>query len=240
MISVRNLTKSYSAHGAVVDNLSLGVAEGECVVLVGKSGCGKSTTLKMINGLVTPDAGAVTVAGETVGGADLPRLRRRIGYVIQSGGLFPHLTVAGNIALVARLKRWSREKREARVRELLEMVGLEPGRFAQKFPLELSGGEQQRVGVARALMLDPPILLMDEPFGAVDPITRRQLQKDFLALQTHLTRRKTIVFVTHDIREALLLGNRIAVMESGRILQIGTPEEIQANPATDFIKDFFS
>jgi len=239
MLSLQEITKVYPGHGRVVDQVSLEVGQGECLVLVGRSGSGKSTILRMVNGLVDPDSGEVRIEGRVWGFDKDPRLRRRIGYVIQQAGLFPHLSVFQNISLLGRLEVWPAEKIHERVFELLDLVNLESGRFAERYPLELSGGEQQRVGLARALFLDPPILLMDEPFGALDPITRRQLQKDFLKLQRRFQTRKTILFVTHDMEEAVLMGNRIAVMDGGKILQVGTPEEIQKNPATDFVDDFF-
>ncbi|MBI2066697.1 MAG: ABC transporter ATP-binding protein [Deltaproteobacteria bacterium] len=240
MIEVRHLKKSYSGHGVVVEDLSLQIQEGECLVLVGTSGCGKSTLLKMVNGLIRPDEGTVLIRKEPLPYDNLIPVRRQIGYVIQQGGLFPHLTVFQNISLLARLEKWSEGKIQERVRQLLELVGLASGRYESKFPSELSGGEQQRVGVARALMLNPPIVLMDEPFGALDPITRRGIQNDFLKLQGRLTGRKTIVFVTHDMEEAVLMANRIVVMDRGQIVQIGTAGEIQKNPKTDFVADFFS
>jgi len=239
MISIKNLIKSYAEHGRVVDGISFEVPEGECLVLVGPSGCGKSTTLKMINGLISPDSGSIEVARERLPAPDQNKLRRKIGYVIQQAGLFPHLTVFQNISLVARLGGWSQGKIRERVEELLQMMNLDSGKYVGKYPLELSGGEQQRVGLARALMLDPPILLMDEPFGALDPIRRRQLQTDFLGLQAKMHSKKTILFVTHDMNEALLMGNRIAIMDGGRIIQSGAPDEIQNKPATKFVADFF-
>lgn len=239
MISLRNVSKSYPGHGRVVDRVSFEVEQGECLVLVGTSGCGKSTTLKGVNGLVRPDEGEVLIEGELLDYRRLPQLRRRIGYVIQESGLFPHLTVFDNVSLLARLSGWEGALIGRRVNELLEMVNLRPTLSGGKYPRELSGGEQQRVGVARALMLDPPILLMDEPFGALDPITRRQLQRDFLELQTHLKTKKTIVFVTHDMREALLMANRLAIMDQGRIIQMGTPEEIRGNQSNPFVRDLF-
>ncbi|MBI2082458.1 MAG: ABC transporter ATP-binding protein [Deltaproteobacteria bacterium] len=239
MISVRDLVKSYGGHGTVVDHLTFDLKEGECLVLVGKSGCGKSTLLKMMNGLIRPDEGEVQINGQQLDFSRIHQIRRGIGYVIQQGGLFPHLNVFENISLVAKIEGWEKFRKEDRVRQLLQMVNLDPEIYTSKYPRELSGGEQQRVGVARALMLDPPILLMDEPFGALDPITRRQIQRDFLGLQKKITR-KTILFVTHDMQEACLMGNQIAIMDQGKFLQIGAPEEIRNNPQTDFIKDFFS
>lgn len=237
MISVKNLIKSYPQQGRVVDGLTFEVPEGHCLVLIGSSGCGKSTTLKMINGLITPDQGEIQVLGRALPQCDLHKTRRQIGYVIQQGGLFPHMTVFQNISLLARLDAWEKSEIQRRVIELLQLVNL-PESYWHKYPLELSGGERQRVGVARALMLDPPILLMDEPFGALDPITRRHLQRDFLKLQGALSSKKTILLVTHDMQEAFLLANHIAIMERGKIVQWGTPDEIRQNPATDFVADF--
>ncbi len=204
----------------LLHNLTLQVDRGETLVLLGRSGSGKTTTLKLINHLLSPSAGEVLVDGHSIRDWDLIRLRRMIGYVIQEVGLFPHFTVERNIALVPQLERWPAERISQRVQELLRLVGLDP-QLASRHPRELSGGQRQRVGVARALAADPPILLMDEPFGALDPITRAELQREFLALQNRL--RKTVVFVTHDLREALLLGTRIAMMEAGRLVTAQTP-----------------
>ncbi|MGW7254875.1 betaine/proline/choline family ABC transporter ATP-binding protein [Streptomyces sp. NPDC054834] len=237
-IELENLTKHYpgSPHPSV-DHVSMAVEAGETVVLVGPSGCGKSTTLKMINRLIEPTGGRIRIGGEDVTGMDPVRLRRRIGYAIQSSGLFPHLTVAQNIALVPRMAGWPKPRIRERVAEMLHLVGLEPGEFQDRYPRRLSGGQQQRVGVARALAADPPVLLMDEPFGAVDPVTRDRLQDELLRLQREL--RKTIVFVTHDFDEAIKLGDRIAVLrERSRIAQFDTPEAILTNPADDFVSGF--
>lgn len=237
-IELENLTKHYpgSPHPSV-DHVSMAVEAGETVVLVGPSGCGKSTTLKMINRLVEPTGGRIRIGGEDVTGMDPVRLRRRIGYAIQSSGLFPHLTVAQNIALVPRLAGWPKSRVRQRVAEMLHLVGLDPGEFRDRYPRRLSGGQQQRVGVARALAADPPVLLMDEPFGAVDPVTREHLQDELLRLQREL--RKTIVFVTHDFDEAIKLGDRIAVLrERSRIAQFDTPEAILTSPADDFVAGF--
>src|SRR5437762_13733651 len=206
----------------LLHNLTLEVERGETLVLLGRSRHGKTTTLKLINHLLSPSAGEVLVDGRSIRDWDLIRLRRMIGYVIQEVGLFPHFTVERNIALVPQLERWPAERIGQRVQELLRLVGLDP-QLASRHPRELSGGQRQRVGVARALGADPPILLMDEPFGALDPITRAGLQREFLALQNRL--RKTVVFVTHDLREALLLGTRIALMDTGRLISLLTPEE---------------
>ena len=206
----------------IIDRLSFSVAAGETLVLLGESGCGKTTTLRLVNRLLTPTAGEVVVAGKPTVEWDVIRLRRRTGYVIQEAGLFPHFTVAENVALVPSLENWDEDRTRDRVEELLALVGLEPARFADRYPRELSGGQRQRVGVARALAADPPLLLMDEPFGALDPLTRASLQKEFAQLKSSLG--KTVVFVTHDVREALLLGSRIALMSAGRIVLIETPE----------------
>ncbi|MGH8975389.1 MAG: ABC transporter ATP-binding protein [Acidimicrobiia bacterium] len=237
MISLEDVTKRYGAGTVAVDGLSLEVAEGETCVLVGPSGCGKTTTLKMVNRLVEPTSGRVTVGGQDVARVDPVALRRGIGYVIQQVGLFPHLDVAANVATVPRLLGWDRERIRDRVDGLLDLVGLDPATFRHRRPDELSGGQRQRVGVARALAADPPVLLMDEPFGAVDPVTRGRLQEEFARLQGELG--KTVVLVTHDIDEALRLGDRLAVLaEGGRLAQHGTPAEILARPASDFVAGF--
>ncbi|WP_327729482.1 ATP-binding cassette domain-containing protein [Streptomyces sp. NBC_00487] len=220
-----------------VDGVTLRIDAGETVVLVGPSGCGKSTTLKMINRLIEPSSGSIRINGEDVTGIDPVRLRRRVGYAIQSSGLFPHMTVAQNISLVPRMVGWSASRVRARVAEMLDLVGLDPGEFRDRYPRQLSGGQQQRVGVARALAADPPVLLMDEPFGAVDPITRDHLQDELLRLQREL--HKTIVFVTHDVDEAIKLGDRIAILrERSHIAQFDTPQAILAGPADDFVSGF--
>lgn len=230
----KTVSKSYGAKKAV-DEFSLMANAGELLVLIGPSGCGKSTCLKMINRLVKPDTGSILVDGFNI--ADLPIVehRRRIGYVIQQVGLFPHWNVADNIATVPRLLKWNADRVLRRTKELLDLVGLPPDHYAKAWPNQLSGGEAQRVGVARALAADPPILLMDEPFGAVDPLTREVLQKEFLRIQSELG--KTVVFVTHDLDEAVFLGNRIAVMNEGRLVSVAAPEDLllDANP---FIRDF--
>lgn len=237
-IELENLTKRYpGSSGPSVDNVSMEIRAGETVVFVGPSGCGKSTTLKMINRLIEPSGGRIRIGGEDVTDMDPVRLRRRIGYAIQSSGLFPHMTVAQNIALVPRMTGWPAGRITARVEEMLDLVGLDPGEFHDRHPRQLSGGQQQRVGVARALAADPPVLLMDEPFGAVDPITREHLQDELIRLQHEL--RTTIVFVTHDFDEAIKLGDRIAVLrERSHIAQFDTPEAILTNPADDFVSGF--
>ena len=207
----------------IVSGVSLEVPEGETVVLLGRSGSGKTTLLKLINGMLLPTEGEVLIQGRSTRDWDLTRLRRGIGYVIQDAGLFPHYTVAENVALVPNLERWDAARTAARVQEMLQLVGLDPGEFENRHPRELSGGQRQRVGVARALAADPPILLMDEPFGALDPVIRAELQGEFSALARRLG--KTIVFVTHDLREALLLASRIVLLEAGRIVANATPQE---------------
>ena len=212
----------------LIDGVSFSVAGGETLVLLGRSGVGKTTTLRLINRLLEPTAGEVRVAGVDAATQDLTRLRRRIGYVIQEIGLFPHMTVAENVGLLPRLERWPTDRIETRVRELLQLVGLEPGAFARRYPHELSGGQRQRVGVARALAIDPPLLLLDEPFGALDPVTRVELRNEFAAIESRLG--KAMVFVTHDVREGLLLATRIGLLDGGRLLFLGTPDEFRASP----------
>ena len=206
----------------ILKNLSLGVREGETLVLLGRSGSGKTTALKLVNRLLVPNSGEVLVEGRATTEWDPIRLRRRIGYVIQETGLFPHFTVERNVGLVPKLEHWPENKVQERIAETLHIVGLEPSQFAARRPHELSGGQKQRVGVARALAADPPILLMDEPFGALDPLTRAEIQKEFLAIQQQL--RKTILFVTHDLREALLFGSRIALLEAGELAGVYEPQ----------------
>ncbi|MGW1197044.1 ABC transporter ATP-binding protein [Streptomyces sp. NPDC002536] len=237
-IRLENLTKRYSGTPVpAVENVSLEIGAGETVVFVGPSGCGKSTTLKMINRLIEPTSGRIRIDDEDVTGIDPVKLRRKVGYAIQSSGLFPHMTVAQNIALVPRMVGWPKSRIRNRVEEMLDLVGLDPGEFHGRYPRQLSGGQQQRVGVARALAADPPVLLMDEPFGAVDPITRDHLQDELIRLQHEL--HKTIVFVTHDFDEAIKLGDRIAVLrERSQIAQFDTPEAILTNPADDFVSGF--
>lgn len=237
-ISLRGVTKRYSGQKkAAVDKIDLTIPAGEIVMLVGPSGCGKTTTMRMINRLIEPTSGEIFIGDEDVRQQDANELRRHIGYVIQAGGLFPHMTVSDNVALVPRMLNWSTEETDKRVKEMLALVGLEPDQFAHRYPRQLSGGQQQRVGVARALAADPPVLLMDEPFGAVDPITRAHLQDELLALQDELS--KTIVFVTHDFDEAVKLGDRIAILADGsEIVQYDEPAAILANPANDFVRGF--
>ena len=236
-IRLERVGKRYEDGTVAVHELDLDVPRGEIVVLVGPSGCGKSTTLKMVNRLVEPSSGRIVLDGDDVTRVDPVRLRRRIGYVIQQIGLFPHQTVRANVATVPRLLRWDSARTRARVDELLELVGLDPARHGDRYPHQLSGGQRQRVGVARALAADPPVLLMDEPFGAVDPVVRERLQAEFLRLQRDV--RKTVLFVTHDIDEAVRVGDRIAVFrEGGHLEQYATPAHLLADPATEFVARF--
>jgi osmoprotectant transport system ATP-binding protein len=236
MLQLKNVCKSYPGGVIAVDHLTLQIDEGECVVLLGPSGCGKTTTLRMINRLIAPTSGTIHVGGENIERIDPIELRRRIGYVIQGVGLLPHMTISQNISLVPKLIGWSQKKREKRADELLEMIGLKPSDYRHQYPHQLSGGQQQRIGVARALAADPYILLMDEPFGALDPITRAQLQDEFLNLSQKV--RKTIVFVTHDLNEALKLSNRIALMKDGALHQYAKPLDLLRHPADEFVIDF--
>lgn len=236
VIRLDNVTKTYPGGVQAVVDLSLEVEAGTTLVLVGTSGSGKTTALKMINRLIEPSSGRIWVEGREIGQWNPIELRRRIGYVIQSVGLFPHMTVGENVSLVSRLIGRNGSDTRARVAEVLSMVGLEPGEYMCRYPSELSGGQQQRVGVARALAADPPIILMDEPFGALDPITRSSLQQEFLALKARI--RKTIVFVTHDISEAVVLADMIGVMHSGRIEQLATPQELFSRPNPGFVSEF--
>ncbi len=236
-----HVTKRYPGTAAgnpgAVEDLSLEIPAGMICVLVGPSGCGKTTSLKMVNRLIEPTAGRIMIGDADVASRDVIELRRGIGYVIQQVGLFPHQTVAENVATVPRLLGWDAPRRQARAEQLLALVGLEPARYASRYPAALSGGERQRVGVARALAADPPVLLMDEPFGAVDPIVRERLQNELLDLQERLA--KTILFVTHDIDEAIKMGDLVAVMETGgKLAQFGSPDEILAHPASDFVARF--
>jgi osmoprotectant transport system ATP-binding protein len=235
MIRLDTVTKRYGDKLAV-DGLSLEVNDGEVCVLIGPSGCGKTTTLRMVNRLTEPTSGHIFVDGKDASTVRPERLRLSIGYAIQNVGLFPHLTVAENIAVVPQLSHWKKGLIQARVLELLRLVGLDPAQYAAKFPRQLSGGEAQRIGVARALAADPPILLMDEPFGAVDPLTRVRLQGQFLEIQRHL--KKTVMLVTHDLDEAIRLADRIAIMSAGRLVQYDTPEAILSSPASKFVRDF--
>ncbi|GBQ02862.1 ABC transporter ATP-binding protein [Streptomyces spongiicola] len=236
MIRFEEVCKVYPDGTTAVDGLSFEVAEGELVTLVGPSGCGKTTTMMMVNRLIEPTSGRILVGGEDVSRVDPVRLRRRIGYVIQQVGLFPHRTVLDNTATVPSLLGWKRRRARARAAELLDLVGLDPKTYGDRYPEQLSGGQRQRVGVARALAADPPVLLMDEPFGAVDPVVRERLQNEFLNLQA--TVRKTVLLVTHDLEEAVRMGDRIAVYGHGRIEQFGTPGAVLGAPATDYVARF--
>lgn len=236
MINMNNVTKKYGDFAAVKD-LSLKVNEAEFLVVLGPSGCGKSTLLRLINKMIPRDDGEIEVEGVNIDNIKGEDLRKTIGYVIQSIGLFPHMNVKRNIATVPRLLNWDVDRIDKRVDEMLELVGLDAENYKEKKPSELSGGEAQRIGVARAMASNPDILLMDEPFGAVDPINRLRLQKEFRKIQRKL--KKTVVFVTHDIDEALLLSDRICIMNKGQIVQIDTPEKIVLHPKNDFVKDFF-
>ena len=236
MIAINDVTKRYPDGTVAVGNLTMEMASGEITVLLGSSGCGKTTTLRMINRLIEPTSGTIELDGRDLGTMDVHEMRRGIGYVIQQAGLFPHRSVADNIATVPKLLGWDKERQRKRSLELIELVGLEQG-MADRYPRQLSGGQQQRVGVARALAADPPLLLMDEPFGAVDPVRRGALQQEFKRLQRDLG--KTVVFVTHDVDEAVLLGDRIAIMqEGGQIAQFGPPDALLAQPASDFVASF--
>ncbi len=239
VVAFEHVTKRYAGSDSApaVDDLSLTIPAGEVCVLVGPSGCGKTTSMKMVNRLIEPTSGRITIGDEDVMSLPTVELRRRIGYVIQQVGLFPHLTIGDNVAVVPKLLRWKGPRIRERVEELLELVGLEPEQYRDRYPNELSGGERQRVGVARALAADPPVMLMDEPFGAVDPIRRDGLQNEFLRLQQRV--RKTIIFVTHDVDEAIKMGDRIAILQRGGILaQYDTPAAILANPASEFVERF--
>ena len=236
-VSYENATKRYDGTDVpAVDGLTLEVPAGDICVLVGPSGCGKTTAMRMVNRMIEMTSGDIKIGGQSVRSGDPAKRRREIGYVIQQVGLFPHRTIAQNVAAVPGLLGWKKERIRARTTELLELVGLDP-ELGDRYPAQLSGGQQQRVGVARALAVDPPVMLMDEPFGAIDPINRERLQNEFLRLQAEI--RKTILFVTHDIDEAIKMGDRIAVMrEHGRVEQYATPAELLMSPATEFVEDF--
>lgn len=235
MIEFKNIYKKYGA-ATVLDDLSFTVETGELVVMIGPSGCGKTTSLKTINRLVEPDSGSVLVDGKDIAEIDKVALRRSIGYVIQQIGLFPNMNVEQNIGVVPRLSKYGREKTSKIVHELLEMVDMPYEEYAHKYPSQLSGGQQQRVGVLRALAASPPIVLMDEPFGALDPVTRTMLQKEVLRLQKQLN--KTMIFVTHDMNEALSIADKIIFMDKGQIIQTASPDELLSNPANDLVRDF--
>ncbi len=239
MIVLQNVCKTYDGNGSyAVDHVSLHVPRGKLLALVGGSGSGKTTTLKMINRLIEPTAGRILVAGQDVQAADPVQLRRSIGYVFQGIGLFPHLNVAENVAVVPKLLRWPLERMRSRVDELLEMVHLPAGQYRDRLPAQLSGGQQQRVGFARALAAGPEVMLLDEPFGALDPVTRDELRGEFLALRRRLG--LTAVMVTHDMMEALLSADLIAVMSAGRLVQVGTPHALLTRPADDFVAALMS
>ena len=236
MIQFKQVNKTYPNGVEAVRDLSLEIAEGETLVLLGTSGCGKTTTMKMVNRLIEPTSGCIVVAGTNIMEQDPIELRRQIGYAIQHIGLFPHMTVAENIAVVPKLLKWTPERISSRIDELLGLIGLEPREFRDRYPSQLSGGQKQRIGVARALAADPPIVLMDEPFGALDPITREQLQNEFIELESEIE--KTIIFVTHDIFEAVKMGDRIALLDKGCLQQLAPPAELVENPANEFVEQF--
>lgn len=235
IIKFDGVSKVFPEGTRAVDDVSFEIFDGECITFVGPSGCGKTTTVKLLNRLVEPTGGRIYLNGQDTAQTDVIALRRSIGYVIQDVGLFPHMTVSQNIALVPRLQGWSERKRNERTEELLHLVSLDPAAFRDRYPHQLSGGQKQRIGVARGLAADPPVILMDEPFGALDPITRAQLQDEFLRLRMRL--KKVILFVTHDMDEAIKLGDRIAVMRSGRIVQLDTPRKILREPAEPFVRE---
>ncbi|RFU62687.1 ABC transporter ATP-binding protein [Bacillus sp. V59.32b] len=236
MITFEHVGKTYPDGFKALKDINLTIQKGELITLIGPSGCGKTTTMKMINRLIEPTQGLITIEGEDISLKNPVELRRSIGYVIQQIGLLPHMTIAENISLVPRLKGWEKERYHNRVDELLEMVGLDPETYKERYPDELSGGQQQRIGVIRALAAEPPIVLMDEPFSALDPISREQLQDELVKLQGTIN--KTIIFVTHDMDEAIKISDRIAIMKDGEIVQFDTPEKILRHPANDYVKGF--
>ncbi len=237
MIRLENVSKGFAGGSNAVLDLTLDIAGGQTCVLIGPSGCGKTTTLRMINRLIDPDRGRILIDGEDTSGVDPARLRLKMGYVIQQTGLFPHMTVADNVATVPRLWNWEKARIKTRVDELLQLVGLDPREYRDRYPHQLSGGQRQRVGFARALGADPPILLMDEPFGAVDRITRERLQNEFISIQRSM--RKTVVFVTHDIDEAVMVGDRICLLQmQAKIAQYDTPQVILTRPASQYVAEF--
>jgi osmoprotectant transport system ATP-binding protein len=236
MIKLESVEKTYADGHVALRGVDLDIEAGITLALLGPSGCGKTTTLKLINRLVRPSAGRVLVDGRDVATLDVVRLRRGIGYVVQEAGLFPHMTAAANVETVPLLLGWPLERRRARVRELFGLMDLDLRGLGTRYPSQLSGGERQRIGLARALAADPPVVLMDEPFGALDPLTRRRLHAEFLSLQQRL--KKTVILVTHDVEEAFLLADRVAVLSQGRLVQLGSAEEIRANPASEFISEF--
>lgn len=236
MLKFEGVGKKYPNGFEAVKNISFEITAGEILVLIGPSGCGKTTTMKMINRLVPHTSGTITLHGKDITKENVVTLRKNIGYVIQQVGLFPHYTIEDNVGLIPVLKGWDVKRKKERVLEMLQLVGLDPTVYAKRYPKQLSGGQQQRVGVARALAADPEIVLMDEPFGALDPITREQLQDELLRLQQEV--KKTIVFVTHDMDEALKLGDKIAILKDGEIVQLDTPYELLSRPANDFVESF--
>ncbi|MEC1662693.1 choline ABC transporter ATP-binding protein OpuBA [Bacillus halotolerans] len=235
MLTLKNVSKTYKGGKKAVNSVNLEIEKGEFICFIGPSGCGKTTTMKMINRLIEPSAGQIFIDGENIMEQDPVELRRKIGYVIQQIGLFPHMTIQQNISLVPKLLKWPEQQRKERARELLKLVDMGP-KYLDRYPHELSGGQQQRIGVLRALAAEPPLILMDEPFGALDPITRDSLQEEFKKLQKTL--HKTIVFVTHDMDEAIKLADRIVILKGGEIVQIGTPDDILRNPANEFVEEF--
>ncbi|WP_336183691.1 MULTISPECIES: choline ABC transporter ATP-binding protein OpuBA [Bacillus] len=235
MLTLKNVSKTYKGGKKAVNSVNLEIEKGEFICFIGPSGCGKTTTMKMINRLIEPSAGQIFIDGENIMEQDPVELRRKIGYVIQQIGLFPHMTIQQNISLVPKLLKWPEQQRKERARELLKLVDMGP-EYLDRYPHELSGGQQQRIGVLRALAAEPPLILMDEPFGALDPITRDSLQEEFKKLQKTL--HKTIVFVTHDMDEAIKLADRIVILKGGEIVQIGTPDDILRNPANEFVEEF--
>lgn len=236
MIEFKKINKVYPDGTEAIKDFSLKINEGEIVTLIGPSGCGKTTTMKMINRLIEPTTGEIYINDRDISDYNIHELRWNIGYVLQEIALFPHLSIEENISVVPELKKWKRKKIRDRSKELLEMVGLDANKYKKRMPRELSGGQQQRIGVIRALAADPDIILMDEPFSALDPISREQLQKDIRTLQKEI--KKTIVFVTHDMDEAMALGDRVCLMKEGQVVQVDTPQELILNPGTSFVKDF--
>jgi osmoprotectant transport system ATP-binding protein len=235
LIEFKNVNKSINGK-VILKDINITIEKGQLVVFIGPSGCGKTTTLKMINKLLTPTSGEILINGSKIGEKNTIKLRRNMGYVIQQAGLLPHLTIGENIGLIASIEKMPKDKIHEKVIELLNLVGLDPEDYMNKYPKQLSGGQQQRVGVARALVMDPDVILMDEPFSALDPITKAQLQDEIFNIQQNF--KKTIIFVTHDMDEALKLGDKICIMEAGSVIQFDTPEEILKNPINDFVRDF--
>ncbi|MBU3126890.1 ABC transporter ATP-binding protein [Clostridium tagluense] len=235
MIQFKNVSKSINGK-AILKDINITIEKGQLVVFIGPSGCGKTTTLKMINKLLTPTSGEILINGDKIGEKNTIKLRRNMGYVIQQAGLLPHLTIGENIGLIASIEKMPKDKINTKIIELLNLVGLDPDDYTNKYPKELSGGQQQRVGVARALIMDPDVILMDEPFSALDPITKTQLQDEIFNIQENF--KKTIIFVTHDMDEALKLADKICILDAGSVVQFDTPEEILKNPINDFVRDF--